>query len=66
MDQSIKNDTVDEDLAGEESKNCNHHYLHHIDYDVYADQFDDGSAAMAKGQTDQRGAGNKIDSGING
>ncbi len=43
VDQNIKNNMVDEDLAGEENKNGSNLVLNLIDYDLYSDQFDDGA-----------------------
>ena len=50
VDQSLKNNIIDEDLIGEENKNGRICFsnLFYIDYDVYADQFDDGNALGVK------------------
>jgi hypothetical protein len=53
VDQSLKNNIIDEDLIGEENKNGKYallasSHLNFLDYDVYADQFDDGHSLGVK------------------
>ena len=55
VDQNnLKNNIIDEDLIGEENKN---------DYDVYADQFDDGGVMGAGGKAKTDGGSSQMPGG---